>query len=59
MERSNIAVIGDKIYFKSGVKGIVQKIYENSVMVSITENNTDLEFEGNKTVIGHKNYDII
>ncbi|WP_240033823.1 DUF2187 family protein [Oceanobacillus profundus] len=59
MEINNIAGIGDEISFKSGVKGIVEKIYQNSVMVSVTENTTNLEFEGDKTVIGHKNYEII
>ncbi|WP_084268809.1 DUF2187 family protein [Oceanobacillus damuensis] len=54
-----MAGIGDKISFKSGVKGVVEKIYENSVIVSVTENTTDLEFEGDKTVVGHKNYEII
>ncbi len=59
LEINNIAGVGDEISFKSGVKGIVEKIYQNSVMVSVTENTTDLEFEGDKTVIGHKNYEII
>ncbi|WP_240510169.1 DUF2187 family protein [Virgibacillus profundi] len=59
MEINNIAGIGDEISFKSGIKGVVEKIYDNSVIVSVTENNTDLEFEGNKTVVGHKNYDVI
>ncbi len=59
LEINNIAGIGDEISFKSGVKGIVEKIYQNSVMVSVTENTTNLEFEGDKTVIGHKNYEII
>ena len=59
LEINNIAGIGDEISFKSGVKGIVEKIYQNSVMVSVTENTTNLEFEGDKTVIGHKNCEII
>ncbi|WP_245975392.1 DUF2187 family protein [Oceanobacillus chungangensis] len=59
MEISNIAGVGDVISFKSGVKGVVEKIYDNSVIVSVTENTTNLEFEGNKTVVGHKNYEII
>ncbi|WP_242985992.1 DUF2187 family protein [Oceanobacillus zhaokaii] len=54
-----MAGIGDEISFKSGVKGIVEKIYQNSVIVTVTENSTDLEFEGDKTVVGHKNYEII
>lgn len=57
--KDKIAGIGDEVSFKSGVKGIVEKIYKNSVMVSVTENNTDLEFEGDKTVVGHKNYEVI
>jgi len=59
MKGNKIAGIGDEVSFKSGVKGIVEKIYKNSVMVSVTENNTDLEFEGDKTVVGHKNYEVI
>ncbi|RDW18996.1 DUF2187 domain-containing protein [Oceanobacillus chungangensis] len=54
-----MAGVGDVISFKSGVKGVVEKIYDNSVIVSVTENTTNLEFEGNKTVVGHKNYEII
>ncbi|WP_067727690.1 DUF2187 family protein [Oceanobacillus damuensis] len=56
---NNHAEIGDEIYFKSGIKGVVEKVYSNSVIVNVTENNTDLEFKGNKTVVGHKNYKII
>ncbi|RLL43728.1 DUF2187 domain-containing protein [Oceanobacillus piezotolerans] len=59
MAIDKIAGIGDEISFKSGIKGVVEKIYKNSVIVSVTENNTDLEFEGDKTVVGHKNYDIL
>ncbi|WP_249872482.1 DUF2187 family protein [Oceanobacillus saliphilus] len=59
MEIKNIAGIGDEISFKSGIKGVVEKIYDNSVIVSVTENTTDFEFEGDKTVVGHRNYDII
>lgn len=53
------AEIGDQIYFKSGIIGIVEKIYDNSVMVMVTENQTDLEFKGNKTIVGHRNYEVI
>lgn len=59
MSSKKKAEIGDEIYFKDGIKGIVEKVNENSVIVTITENNTDLEFKGNKTVIAHKNYKVI
>lgn len=59
MENQKHAEIGNVISFKSGVKGIVEKIYNNSVLVRITENNTDQEFKGDKTVVGHRNYEII
>ncbi|PAV27952.1 DUF2187 domain-containing protein [Virgibacillus profundi] len=59
MESNNNAKIGDEISFNSGIKGIVEKVNDNSVIVKVTENKTDLEFKGNKTVVGHKNYSII
>ncbi|MDN3020102.1 DUF2187 family protein [Paenibacillus sp. BSR1-1] len=54
-----IAEIGDQIFFKNGIKGIVEKVNENSVIVNITENRTDLEFGGDRTVVSHKNYKVI
>ena len=54
-----IAQIGDHILFKDGIKGIVEKINQNSVIVNVTENKTELEFEGNRTVVAHKNYKVI
>ncbi|MCM2534490.1 YkvS family protein [Neobacillus pocheonensis] len=54
-----IAELGDHILFKNGIKGIVEKVNENSVIVNITENKTGLEFEGNRTVVAHKNYKVI
>ncbi|SFD02572.1 Uncharacterized protein YkvS [Bacillus sp. OV322] len=53
------AKIGDEILFNKKVKGIVEKVNENSVIVNITENKTDAEYIGNKTVVSHKNYKII
>ncbi|GIN89969.1 hypothetical protein J6TS1_03800 [Siminovitchia terrae] len=55
-----IAKIGDLIEFKDGLRGIVEKINENSVIVDLTfmDNYRDLELE-EKTVINHKNYKII
>ncbi|RLL43950.1 DUF2187 domain-containing protein [Oceanobacillus piezotolerans] len=35
-----------KFSFKPEIKSIVEKIYENSVIVSVTENTTNSEFEG-------------
>ncbi|WP_223592485.1 DUF2187 family protein [Neobacillus bataviensis] len=54
-----IAEIGDQIFFKNGIIGVVEKVNENSVIVNIIENKTELEFAGNRTVISHKNYKVI
>ncbi|MBT2728309.1 DUF2187 family protein [Bacillus sp. ISL-75] len=54
-----IAEMGDHILFKNGIKGIVEKVNENSVIVNIIENKTDWEFEGNRTVVAHKNYKVL
>lgn len=51
--------IGDEIICKEHIKGIVEKVNENSVIVNITSNQTDQEFLGNRTVISHKNYEIL
>lgn len=53
------ANIGDEIVFKSLIKGIVEKVNENSVIVRITQNYTDQEFLYNITVVSHKNYTIL
>ncbi|MEH7377680.1 DUF2187 family protein [Neobacillus drentensis] len=54
-----MAELGDYILFKNGIKGIVEKVYENSVIVNITENKTEWEFGGNRTVVAHKNYKVL
>ncbi|WP_088090792.1 DUF2187 family protein [Bacillus sp. OV166] len=54
-----MAELGDYILFKNGIKGIVEKVYENSVIVNITENKTEWQFEGNRTVVAHKNYKVL
>ncbi|GAA3316061.1 hypothetical protein GCM10020331_012270 [Ectobacillus funiculus] len=47
-------------FFKDGIKGIVEKVNQNSVIVNVTENKTELKFEGNRTVVAHKkNYKVI
>ncbi|WP_163103340.1 YkvS family protein [Peribacillus alkalitolerans] len=55
-----IAEVGNVIEFKDGLKGVVEKVNENSVIVDLTimENYRDLELE-QKTVVNHKNYKII
>ncbi len=53
------AKIGDEIICKEHIKGIVEKVNENSVIVNITSNQTDQEFLGDRTVISHKNYEIL
>ncbi|WP_453990309.1 YkvS family protein [Bacillus nitroreducens] len=55
-----IAEIGDIIEFKDGLKGIVEKVNENSVIVDLTlmSNYRDLDLES-RTVVNHKNYKIV
>ncbi|WP_243385431.1 YkvS family protein [Bacillus kexueae] len=55
-----IAQIGNVIEFKDGLKGVVEKVNENSVIVDLTymDNYRELELE-HKTVVNHKNYTII
>lgn len=54
------AEVGNIIEFKEGLRGIVEKVYENSVIVDLTymENFPDLQLES-RTVVNHKNYKII
>lgn len=54
------AEVGNLIEFRDGLKGIVEKVNENSVIVDVTymENYRELELE-QKTVVNHKNYKII
>lgn len=55
-----VAQIGNLIEFKDGLRGIVEKVNENSVIVDLTymDNYRDLELE-QKTVVNHKNYIIV
>lgn len=61
-ERSPLkkAEVGNVIEFRNGLKGVVEKVNENSVIVDITinENYRDLELE-QRTVVNHKNYRIV
>lgn len=52
--------VGNIIEFREGLKGIVEKVNENSVIVDITymDNYRELELE-QKTVVNHKNYKVI
>ncbi|MGM0844385.1 MAG: YkvS family protein [Bacillota bacterium] len=54
------AEVGNLIEFKDGLKGIVEKVNENSVIVDLTfmENFRDLQLE-EKTVVNHKKYKIV
>lgn len=54
------AEIGNVIEFREGLKGIVEKVNENSVIVDLTymKNYRDFELE-EKTVVNHKNYKIV
>ncbi|WP_071459261.1 YkvS family protein [Bacillus massilinigeriensis] len=54
------AQVGNVIEFKEGLRGIVEKVNENSVIVDLTymDNYRELELE-QRTVINHKNYRVI
>ncbi|ABO66246.1 Conserved hypothetical protein [Geobacillus thermodenitrificans NG80-2] len=54
------AKVGDIIEFKNGLRGIVEKVNENSVIVDLTymENYRELDLQ-ERTVVNHKNYKII
>ncbi|MED2737228.1 DUF2187 family protein [Bacillus toyonensis] len=54
-----IAEIGQTIKTESGIKGIVDKVTENSVVIDILVNPTDKEYGNQRTVVNHKNYTII
>lgn len=60
MTKLKIAEVGNVIEFKGGLKGIVEKVNENSVIVDLTymENFQVLEIDS-RTVVNHKNYEII
>ena len=55
-----IAEVGNIIEFQDGLKGRVEKINENSVIVDLTimDNFENLELP-EKTVVNHKRYTII
>jgi uncharacterized protein YkvS len=54
------AEVGNVIEFREGLKGIVEKVNENSVIVDLTlmDNYRDLELD-QRTVVNHKNYKVI
>jgi uncharacterized protein YkvS len=54
------AEVGNLIEFREGLKGIVEKVNENSVIVDLTymDNYRDLELD-QRTVVNHKNYKVI
>ncbi|MGN5650823.1 DUF2187 family protein [Bacillus sp. Brlt_9] len=54
-----IAEIGQTIKTNLGIKGIVDKVTENAVVIDILANPTDKEFGNDRTVVNHKNYTII
>jgi len=53
------ATIGDNIVSIHGIKGKVEKVGENSVVIEIIENFSGQRFENNRTVVSHKNYVIV
>jgi uncharacterized protein YkvS len=54
------AEVGNIIEFRDGLRGIVEKVNENSVIVDLTimEDFAERELE-EKTVVNHKNYIIV
>ncbi|SNX73927.1 uncharacterized protein YkvS [Bacillus oleivorans] len=54
------AEVGNLIEFRNGLRGVVEKVNENSVIVDLTymDNYRDLELE-QKTVVNHKNYKVL
>lgn len=58
--RMKIAEVGNIIEFRDGLRGIVEKVNENSVIVDLTimENFNELEME-ERTVVNHKRYKIL
>ena len=54
------AEVGNVIEFREGLRGVVEKVNENSVIVDLTymDNYRDLELD-QRTVVNHKNYKII
>lgn len=54
-----LADVGDHVVSMHGIKGVVEKVKENSVIIEILENFSGREFLNNRTVIAHKNYVII
>lgn len=54
------AVVGNVIEFKNGLRGVVEKVNENSVIVNLTymQNFREMDLD-EKTVVNHKNYIIV
>ncbi|MED4014984.1 YkvS family protein [Sutcliffiella cohnii] len=54
------AEVGNIIEFREGLKGVVEKVNENSVIVDLSymDNYRELDLE-QRTVVNHKNYKII
>jgi uncharacterized protein YkvS len=53
------AAVGDRIVSIKGIKGKVEKVKENSVIIEIIDNFSEYEFLNNRTVVSHKNYQVI
>ncbi|PLS03363.1 DUF2187 domain-containing protein [Neobacillus cucumis] len=53
------AMVGDNIVSINGIKGKVEKVGENSVVIEILENFSGKYFENNRTIVSHKNYVVL
>ncbi|MCQ6267855.1 YkvS family protein [Fictibacillus sp. WQ 8-8] len=59
MQEIKKAAIGEKVSFDEGIIGIVEKVSEHAVIVTIIKNSTLHEFANNKTVVSHHKYKLI
>jgi uncharacterized protein YkvS len=55
----NKARVGDNIVSIHGIKGKVEKVGENSVVVEVLENFSGRSFKNNRTVVSHKKYVVL
>ncbi|WP_462413220.1 DUF2187 family protein [Neobacillus sp. Marseille-QA0830] len=53
------ARVGDNIVSTNGIKGKVEKVGENSVVVEIIENYSGQSFKNNRTVVSHSKYVVL
>jgi uncharacterized protein YkvS len=57
--RMKVAEIGNVIEFGDGIQGLVEKVYENSVLVDLTYEDNSNKVGVERTVVNHKKYKIV